>query len=191
LSLDDDEVKSDDDSDPEPTSTELGVTVMKTEAKSSEVTKTRIPYDEDTYEVVNIQGTKLAHLVRYLIEIGATDTDDGDTRVLIFSQYSVFLHLISSTLEANGISNEYCQGNVHVKSRIIQNFQDPTAEDEEKEKAAAEKKMKGKKTAKGKKRKRAPVEKKKQKIGGKSDHVIIRKYCKWNQSDTGYSRDLV
>jgi len=129
LSLDDSEEPSTDKkkiSNPIPIG--LGVTRITMDNKGGEVSKTRIPYDEDTNHIINVQGTKLGHLVKYLIEIEAKDKDESDTRVIIFSQFSPFLHLISATLTANGISNEYCQGNVHVKSRIIQNFQDPTDE---------------------------------------------------------------
>eukprot|EP00026_Physarum_polycephalum_P001413 Phypoly_transcript_01414.p1 GENE.Phypoly_transcript_01414~~Phypoly_transcript_01414.p1 ORF type:complete len:862 (+),score=183.93 Phypoly_transcript_01414:614-3199(+) len=69
--------------------------------------------------MISKYGTKMAHLMQYLLNL--FETDDS-ARVIIFSQWDKMLHEIGTTLTENGISNVYCKGNVHVKNKAISIF---------------------------------------------------------------------
>jgi SNF2 family DNA or RNA helicase len=94
-----------------------------------------LPLDESSLLMSHKLGSKTANLISYLKHIKATDADDdSDTRCLIFTQFSWMMKHVSSSLSQQGISNLFCQGNVHVRRQTIQAFQDEGFEDSKKSK---------------------------------------------------------
>jgi len=116
-------------------STRQGLHIM-TAITPEDVKEQYIQDDATTHTMINQYGTKFTHLVRYLQRIKATDSDDSDTRVLIFSVFSDMLRKMTEILKAHDISTLFCSGNVHVRRKMIEAFQ------EEEEEGGDEKKKK-------------------------------------------------
>jgi len=75
--------------------------------------------DMDLPELIEANGTKLAHLVVYLRKLLF---ENKENRVIIFSQYDTFLKKMGNLLTQHGITNLFVEGNVYRKSNTIASF---------------------------------------------------------------------
>lgn len=84
--------------------------------------------DEIEDNLVQLHGTKLASAVQYLKRLlkgGGTDADGKQTqkpKILIFSQFSNFLHNFADFLNENGVENVFIEGNVIRREQAITKF---------------------------------------------------------------------
>jgi hypothetical protein len=68
---------------------------------------------------VNELGTKLAWIINYIKQT-------PNKYRIIFSQWDYLLKEVGKVLEANGIKNLYCQGNVYQKDKVLRLFNSPS-----------------------------------------------------------------
>ncbi len=61
----------------------------------------------------------MAALIQYVRKLKESET----YKIIIFSQWDDLLHKVGDTLRAEGVQNAHCQGNVHVRTKMIQSFQ--------------------------------------------------------------------
>jgi SNF2 family DNA or RNA helicase len=93
---------------------------VDTEAKAKDTTASDAEVDLERSK----WGTKMAHVISRLRSIFV---ENQDSKVIIFSQWTKMLMLMSKALKDCGINYVFCRGNVHVMSKSIKTFKtDPT-----------------------------------------------------------------
>ena len=74
---------------------------------------------EDELSSINMYGTKMAHLIKYL---NKTIEADDDNRVIVFTQWEKMLKLVGGVLDNNGIKYVTIKGNAHIMASRIRKF---------------------------------------------------------------------
>eukprot|EP01127_Copromyxa_protea_P010164 TRINITY_DN2452_c0_g1_i2.p1 TRINITY_DN2452_c0_g1~~TRINITY_DN2452_c0_g1_i2.p1 ORF type:complete len:1088 (-),score=197.51 TRINITY_DN2452_c0_g1_i2:351-3344(-) len=64
-------------------------------------------------------STKLAHFLQYTMNLLASKPE---AKIIVFSQYSEFLNIISNSLNANYVSNVFVKGNVNNRNNALDGF---------------------------------------------------------------------
>jgi DNA repair protein RAD5 len=72
----------------------------------------------------NMLGTKLAYIINYI-------KSTPNKYRIIFSQWDYLLKEVGKVLEANGIKQLYCQGNVYQKDKVLRLFNSPNPDTNE------------------------------------------------------------
>jgi hypothetical protein len=74
---------------------------------------------EEQLTSINMYGTKMAYLIKYLNALIATSDDN---RIIVFTQWEKMLKLVGQVLDSNNIKYVTIKGNAHVMANRIRQF---------------------------------------------------------------------
>lgn len=95
---------------------EKGDILLVSDVQNSSKDKSKLTADEIER---NKWGTKMAYMVKTLKNIFS---ENADYQVIIFSQWSKMLTMISQVLDDHNINHVFCKGNVHMMTKSINKF---------------------------------------------------------------------